>query len=172
MIRVKGLTRNPCYLVQVRQDIYLHTKSHLWGRVMNQIIAVMGSVRFGLPHFTAHLLSATALWALAVYLGGLMTPYRKLPLIRQGNMAVTIAYGGAALSLAIPLAFCLASSVSIADIVIWGAVSMLFQLAAFYVTSLILPGLGRRLEAGEVTSALFLSMLRIGFAFLNAAAVA
>lgn len=133
---------------------------------------VVASLIAGFPIFLAHLASATAVWmaALALYLW--ITPHRELALIRAGNEAAALSLGGAAVGLAIPLAFCLAASVNVWDILIWGSVTLILQILAFRAVDLVLRDLPRRIEANEMASAIFLATVKIALAALNAAAVA
>ncbi len=74
---------------------------------------VLESLIAGLPVLLLHLGSATAVWAAALLLYIWITPHRELALIRAGNEAAAISFGGAAIGLAVPLAFCLRASVNV-----------------------------------------------------------
>ncbi len=131
---------------------------------------VIQSLFAGLPIFMLHLGSATAAWALALYVW--ITPHREFALIREGNMAAAVSFGGAAIGLALPLAFCLAASVNVWDVLIWGSVTLILQLIAFRAVDLLIGNLSKRIEENEVAAATFLAMTKIALACLNAAAVA
>ncbi len=133
---------------------------------------VIQSLFAGLPIFMLHLGSATAAWALALALYVWITPHREFALIREGNMAAAVSFGGAAIGLALPLAFCLAASVNVWDVLIWGSVTLILQLIAFRAVDLLIGNLSKRIEENEVASATFLAMTKIALACLNAAAVA
>ncbi|MBR9835576.1 MAG: DUF350 domain-containing protein, partial [Alphaproteobacteria bacterium] len=74
--------------------------------------ATLDSFRQGFPAFL--LMTGTAgillLVASAVYV--LLTPWKELALVKGGNGAAGLALSGAIVGLAIPLASCLASSLS------------------------------------------------------------
>lgn len=61
--------------------------------------------------------------------------------MRAGNTAAGIALGSAILGLAIPLAACMARSVAVWDIIVWGVAALILQLAAFAIVSLLLKRL-------------------------------
>ncbi|WP_439491041.1 DUF350 domain-containing protein [Blastomonas fulva] len=126
----------------------------------------------GLPIFMLHLGSATLAWAAALALYVWITPHREFALIREGNMAAAVSFGGAAIGLALPLAFCLAASVNVWDVLIWGSVTLVLQLIAFRAVDLLIGNLSKRIEENEVAAATFLAMTKIALACLNAAAVA
>jgi putative membrane protein len=109
--------------------------------------------------------------AVAVTVYHLITPYHELQLIRSGNMAAAISLSGAILGLAIPLAFCMAKSVNVWDIVIWGVVALVIQLLTYRIADVILRGLPKRIENNEVGPAILLAAIKIAVAAINAAAV-
>jgi len=112
---------------------------------------------------------AVFLFALSTYLW--LTPHKEMELIRQGNTAAAVSLGGAALGLAIPMAFCLGNSINVWDIVIWGAVTLFLQVLAFRAVDLVLHHLPKRIEHDEVSAAIFLASMKISVAMLIAAAV-
>lgn len=125
----------------------------------------------GFPVLMLHLGSATLVWALALWLYMWITPHKEFELIRAGNQAAAISLGGAAIGLAVPLAFCLAASVNVWDILVWGTVTFVLQLIAFRAVDFLIGDLPRRIEADERGPAIFLAMMKIALAALNAAAV-
>ncbi|WP_017672002.1 DUF350 domain-containing protein [Blastomonas sp. AAP53] len=139
---------------------------------MTDPMPVIQSLSAGLPIFMLHLGSATAAWALALAVYMWITPHREFALIRDGNVSAAVSLGGAAIGLALPLAFCLAASVNVWDVVIWGSVTLILQLVAFRVVDLMIGNLSKRIEEDQLSAAIFLAMVKIALASLNAAAVA
>ena len=78
---------------------------------------------------------------------------------------------GAILGLAIPLAFCMASSVSVAEIVIWGVLAVFVQILVFRLSDLLLRDLSSRIESGEMAAAVLLAGIKLSVAAVNAAAI-
>ena len=104
---------------------------------MSDPTPVIQSLLSGLPILLLHLACATLVWAAAMAVYMWITPHDEFKLIRAGNEAAAISLGGASVGLAVPLAFCLAGSVNVRDVVIWGSVTLVLQLIAFrLVTSL------------------------------------
>jgi putative membrane protein len=102
----------------------------------------------------------------------LLTPHREIQLIREGNTAAAVSFGGVLVGLAIPLAVSLTSSTSLIDIGIWGATTLAVQLAVFRLTDLMLHGLPQRIQEGEVSAAALLVGAKLATALILAAAVA
>lgn len=125
----------------------------------------------GFPSLLLHLGVTLGLLAGAAALYTRITPHDEISLIRHGNVAAAISYSGAVLGLAIPLAFCMASSVSVWDILIWGVVTLLLQLLALRVIEAVMQGMSHRIEAGEIGPAILLFSVKLAVAAINAAAV-
>lgn len=112
----------------------------------------------------------------AMLIGGcilyiLLTPQKEMELLRAGNASAGLALAGVIVGLAIPMASCLASSVSPVDLIIWGVVSLLIQILAFRFVDLILRDLPRRIENDEAGAAILLIAVKIASALLISAAL-
>jgi putative membrane protein len=100
-----------------------------------------------------------------------VTPQREITLIRNGNTAAAISLGGAVVGYALPLAYAVAQSGSLADMLIWSAVALVAQLVAYGITRLLLPQLPRDVDEGKIAPAIFLAAISIAMGILNAAAM-
>jgi len=101
-----------------------------------------------------------------------VTPFNEWRLVQQGNVAAGIVVAGMLIALAMPLAATLATSVLVLDIVLWGLVALVIQLATFVVAATLLRGLRGMIEAGNVAAALVLVGIQIAVALLNSGAMA
>jgi putative membrane protein len=133
--------------------------------------AAIQSFLAGIPHLVAHFTVTTAMLVGGCLLYMRITPHDELKLIREGNLAAAISLGGAILGLAVPLAVCMASSVNLADIVIWGLVTLVIQIATFRVIDLWLKDLPSRIDDGQTSAAVLLASVKLAVAAINAAAV-
>jgi len=133
--------------------------------------AVIQSFLTGFPVLMLHSSVTLAMLAVAVFIYIKITPYNEIALIRGGNTAAAVSLAGAILGLGIPLAFSMASSISIWEILIWGPVTLFLQLIAYRITSLLLKDLPRRIIDGEIGPALVLVSIKLAVAAINAAAV-
>jgi len=138
---------------------------------IGDIGAILTSLKNGLPYLISHFGTALLMLGGAVYIYEKITPYDELKLVKQGNVAAAISLSAGILGLAIPLAFCLAGSINIGDIVIWGVVILIIQILAFYLANLIIDNLKERIENNEVGAAILLFSGKISVALLNAAAI-
>jgi len=133
--------------------------------------AVLQSLFAGFPYYVLHSATALAMLAASVAVYILVTPYPELRLVRDGNTAAAVSLSGAVVGLALPIAFTLAFSVSVLDIVIWGSVALVMQLVAYVVVWLLLRELPRRIKEGEIGAAILLAAIKVAVATINAAAV-
>lgn len=140
--------------------------------LMGSFWAVFASLQSGFPILLLQLCVALTIWLAGFAFLVWVTPYKSLPAIRSGNVAASLSVGGTAVALAIPVAMCLAGSVNGWDIIVWGIPTILLQMVAYWVTELVLPHLGSRLEHRDMAAAVFLLLVRLGFACINAAAIA
>jgi len=133
--------------------------------------AVIESFLAGFPVLIAHFAVTVAMLAGAVTAYLWITPYQEIALIRAGNTAAAVALSGAILGLGIPLAFAMAASVNVWDILIWGLLALVLQLLAYRITALLLRDLAARIEKDEIGPALLLVSIQLAVAAINAAAV-
>jgi putative membrane protein len=129
--------------------------------------AFFTSFPLSLLHAAATLLILLA--ASTIY--ALITPYKEISQIREGNGAAAVAFGGVIVGLAIPLAMALNASNSLLQIGLWGGATALVQLLLFRITDFILVGLPARVQEGEVSAAVLLVAAKLAVAFILAAAM-
>ena len=133
--------------------------------------AVIQSFLAGFPVLLLHLAVTLGMLGLGVTIYHLVTPYHELRLIRNGNTAAALSISGAIVGLAIPLAICMATSVNVWDIVIWGIVTLLIQILAYRIGDALLKDLPTRIENSEMGAAILVVGIKIAIALINAAAV-
>lgn len=125
----------------------------------------------GFPTTVAHLAVTLILLAVGAVIYALLTPWKEIALIRDGNAAASVAFAGVLVGLAIPLAVSLSVSTSVRDIVIWGVATVVLQLLAFRVVDLLLTGLPQRIREGEISAAVLLVGAKLATAVILAAAL-
>ena len=70
----------------------------------------------GFPTTVAHLGVTLGLLVVGAVIYALLTPWKEIALIREGNAAASVAFAGVLVGLAIPLAVSLSVSTSVRDI--------------------------------------------------------
>ncbi len=123
----------------------------------------------GIPAFATHLIASLLLLALFLLIYIYVTPYREIQLIREGNSAASISLSGAMLGYAIPLAYSSAQSVNLADMILWGGIALVTQLAVYGVVRIfIIPDISNAIQEGKVAQGMFLGALSLATGLLNA----
>lgn len=102
----------------------------------------------------------------------LLTPHKEITLIREGNAAAAVSLGGVMIGLSIPLAMSLHASTSMIEIAVWGASTVVVQLLVFRLVDMVLRGLPKRIQSGELAAATLLVGAKLATALILAAAVA
>lgn len=124
------------------------------------------------PHTLLYLLVSVALAVayLAAYTAA--TPQDEFRLIREGKLAPAISLVGALLGFVIPLGAVITHSVSITDLMLWGAFVLLIQLAVFYAAHLlgdkVCGKLGGRIQDNCLASGLVAGGLSLAVGILTA----
>ncbi|HCH56233.1 MAG TPA: hypothetical protein DEV64_04010 [Rhodospirillaceae bacterium] len=133
---------------------------------------VFQSFLAGFPVLLLHFAVTIAMLAIGITIYHFVTPYHELHLVRSGNTAAAVSISAAIVGMAIPLAICMATSVSVWDIVIWGVVTLLIQILAYRIADAMLKDLPNRIENGEIGAAIMVVGIKLSVAFINAAAIA
>ena len=124
----------------------------------------------GFPVFLAHAGVTVVILFAAAALYVLLTPHKEISLIRQGNTAAAVSLAGVLVGLAIPLAASLRASTNVIEIGLWGAVTVVVQLLVFRIVDMLLRGLPKRIQDGEMSAAALLVGAKIATALVIAAA--
>lgn len=98
-----------------------------------------------------------------------ITPPREILLIKNGNLACALSYGGAIIGFCTALVSAMAHSVGLLNFVLWGILAAAVQIGLFFVAIRIIQGAVAELEANNVAVGAFLCALSIGIGLLNAA---
>lgn len=123
-----------------------------------------------LPHFLAYFGSAVALAVAFLFLYSMCTPHKEFTLIGQGNGAAATQLTGTFLGFAVPVAVVIGNSVSIPDMLLWGAVAAIVQLVVFVVISrLLFKSISQKITEDCMASGIFVGGMGLGTGILQAA---
>ena len=99
-----------------------------------------------------------------------VTPYNEGALIREGNLAASVALGGALIGYVLPLASALAHTVTLGEFCAWATLAGVIQIVAFTVVRhLVIKDVRARIERGDMATAVYLFAISIVVGVLNAA---
>ena len=122
-----------------------------------------------LPSFLVFFGIALMLLAVFTAIYVWITPHKEFTLIRAGNAAAATSFAGAVIGFVIPLASVIANSLNIVDMLVWGAIAMVAQIAVFVVARWLMPDLLKAIEAGQIAPAATLAVFSLAIGILNAA---
>ncbi|MDE0993513.1 MAG: DUF350 domain-containing protein [Rhodospirillales bacterium] len=131
----------------------------------------LGNSLSELPWFLAFMATAMALTLFYVVIYMWVTPHDEIKLIRENNMAASLAFAGSLVGFCLPLASAIANSGALVDVAVWGVVALLVQIAVFYLVCLPIPKISERIEKGEMASGLWLGATSLTGGLLNAASM-
>ncbi|MFP7478294.1 DUF350 domain-containing protein [Terribacillus saccharophilus] len=86
--------------------------------------------------FLSYLGAAIVLLAIGTALFEISTKAKEFKLITQGNQTAALVLGGKVVGLALVLGSSIAHSISMMDMVIWGAVGIISQIGLYYIAEL------------------------------------
>lgn len=121
--------------------------------------------------FAAHLLAALVLLGVFVFAYAKTTPHDELALIRKGNSAAAIGFGGALIGYAIVLARAIAYSENVFETLLWGAIGLIVQVAAHVLLARFVPRLYQAIEENDVASGVMKAAVAIALGLVNAASM-
>jgi putative membrane protein len=123
-----------------------------------------------LPHFLAYFGAAVVLAVAFMAIYVVITPHREFELIRGGNNAAAIQLTGTFLGFCVPVAVVIGHSVSIPDMLLWGAVAALVQLLVFFLISrLLFRSISQSITDQCAASGIFVGGMGLGIGILQAA---
>lgn len=123
-----------------------------------------------LPHFLAYFAAASGLAITFLLLYVILTPHREFALIRDGNSAAATQLVGTFLGFAIPMAVVIGHAIGVIDMLLWGMVAVLVQLAVFFIVSrLLFRAISDRISEDCLASGIFVGGMGLGVGILQAA---
>ncbi len=132
---------------------------------------IVGASLEGLGWFFAYFATAVALTLFYVVVYMWVTPHPEIKLIRENNLAASLAFAGSLIGFSLPLASAIANSVALVDCVVWGLIAIVVQIAVFFLARLPVPRISERIEKGETASGMWLGSASLAGGLLNAASM-
>ncbi|MEH7011622.1 DUF350 domain-containing protein [Neobacillus niacini] len=120
--------------------------------------------------FLLYLAVSLALLLVGLFLMEITTKVKEFSLMAKGNKAASYVLGGRLLGLAIVLYSALANSISLLDMVIWGAVGIVAQIIVFYLAEWLTPrfNVTQSIEEDNRAVGLFLLLLSVSIGIVIA----
>lgn len=119
--------------------------------------------------YFAYLITAILMVVAFAFAYQKITPPKELTLIKNGNLACALSYGGAIIGFCVALVSAMTYSVNWAGFLAWGLLAAAVQIGLFFAVMQIVPDAVAELENNNVAVGAFLCALSIGIGLLNAA---
>jgi putative membrane protein len=123
------------------------------------------------PAFALYFLCGLALIAIASAIFVRLTPFPEMQLIAQGNQAAAWVFAGTVLGFALPVSSAIAHSVSMADMLSWTTLGLLFQYLAHLAIRALLPGFVQGIRDGVTALGIASAGLSVAVGIVNAASL-
>lgn len=121
--------------------------------------------------FLGHLAVALLMTGLFVWAYIRSTPHDEMRLIRSGNAAAAIGLTGAIIGFAIVLSRAVVFSSWVGEVVVWGMIGLLVQVAGHFLLSWFLPRMYSAISEGDVAAGIFKAGVAITLGLLNSASM-
>jgi len=99
------------------------------------------------------------------------TRHNEIALIKDNSIPAAIAFAGAVIGFALPLTSVMLHAVTLLDLVLWGVVAMIVQIAAYFLVRIFMPRVSQRIEDGEIAAGIWLGAVSFVAGMLNAASM-
>ena len=119
--------------------------------------------------YLMHLLTGFALVGIFVLAYLRLTPFAEIRLIRKGCVAPALSFGGTLIGFSLTVASGIQHLPDYLDFLVWVAVAMLVQLAAFLLLSKALPEMKAALEANNVAMGALIGSISLAIGLINGA---
>ncbi|MEO8259684.1 MAG: DUF350 domain-containing protein [Acidobacteriota bacterium] len=123
----------------------------------------------GIDSFFLYFATAVLAEVIFVILYMAVTPHHEATLIKGGNTAAALTFGGAVIGFTLPLTSAIAHNVSLPGTVAWAVVALVVQLAVFTLVNLFLRDLSRRIEAGDLAAGITVAVASLASGMISAA---
>jgi putative membrane protein len=124
-----------------------------------------------LPEFLAFFVVSLLLMIVFIVIYTNITRHDEIKLIKANSVAAAVAFSGAIIGFALPLASAMISSSTILELVIWGVIALIVQIVVYLLMRLPMPRLSERIEQNEIAAGVWLGTLSLTVGILNAASM-
>ncbi len=115
--------------------------------------------------------SGLALMVAFMFVYERLTPYRELALMREGNVAASLSFGGALLGFTLTLASSAMHAHGWREFLAWSVVAGIVQLAAFAMVAAGFKQIRQHIENDNVAAGAALFFMSVSLGVLNASAL-
>lgn len=124
-----------------------------------------------ISNYLLHLVLATGLIALFLWVYTAVTPLDEFLLIRQGNNAAALSLGGALIGFSLTIASAVIHTADYREFVAWAAGAMVVQLLVYAVTTKVLRMSKDHIESGNTAFGALMGAISLAVGAVNSACI-
>jgi len=98
-----------------------------------------------------------------------VTRYKEFDLIREGNIAAVLSYGGALVGFSFTLCSSIAVHASFVMFLVWGLAAMLVQIVVYVVVNKAVQGMNEAIEQNNIAMGGLIGSISLAAGIVNAA---
>ncbi|MBO1017835.1 DUF350 domain-containing protein [Achromobacter sp. SD115] len=121
--------------------------------------------------YLIYMASALAMLGVFTLVYTAVTRYKEFELIREGNIAAVLSYGGALVGFSFTLCSSIAIHASYAMFLLWGLVAMLVQIVVYVGVSQAVRGMNEAIEENNIAMGGLIGSISIAAGIVNAASL-
>ena len=129
----------------------------------------MGEAMHPAVTYLIYIVSALVMLGIFTAVYTTVTRYKEFELIRQGNIAAVLSYGGALVGFSFTLCSSIAIHASFVMFLVWGVAAMVVQLVVYAVVSRAIQGLHEAIEENNIAMGGLIGSISLAAGVVNAA---
>ncbi|CAB5511875.1 hypothetical protein LMG26857_01164 [Achromobacter anxifer] len=132
----------------------------------------MGEAMHPAVTYLIYIASALVMLGIFTLVYTTVTRYKEFELIREGNIAAVLSYGGALVGFSFTLCSSIAVHASFTMFLVWGLATMVVQLVVYMGVSQAIRGLNEAIEENNIAMGGLIGSISIAAGIVNAACLA
>ncbi|AHC49077.1 surface protein [Achromobacter xylosoxidans NBRC 15126 = ATCC 27061] len=129
----------------------------------------MGEAMHPAVTYLIYIVSALVMLGIFTAVYTTVTRYKEFELIREGNIAAVLSYGGALVGFSFTLCSSIAVHASFVMFLVWGVAAMVVQLVVYAVVSRAIHGLHEAIEENNIAMGGLIGSISLAAGVVNAA---
>ena len=129
----------------------------------------MGEAMHPAVTYLIYIVSALVMLGVFTAVYTAVTRYKEFDLVREGNIAAAMSYGGALVGFSLTLASSIAIHASFVMFLVWGVAAMVVQIVVYVVVANAIRGMNDAIEENNIAMGGLLGAISLAAGIVNAA---
>jgi len=129
----------------------------------------MGEAMHPAVTYLIYIVSALVMLGVFTAVYTAVTSYKEFDLIREGNIAAVLSYGGALVGFSFTLCSSIAVHASFVMFLVWGLAAMLVQIVVYVVVNKAVQGMNEAIEQNNIAMGGLIGSISLAAGIVNAA---